>query len=171
MSDFSSITISMTEFNEKLKQNRDIAGTTLPVPYFLYVITQNDDGKLISMALSDTNQILDPKEITGAMNNNEDISIAEVITANISGPLQELYKSLSQSPTTAPPPIPQLGSESSLTSLESAIYQPASSQILSSSESSITTPLSPQATLTNGGSRKRHRRHKKKQNTKRRNRK
>lgn len=93
---FNNIKTKMQEFNTVL-QSRKYDHDTLPVvPYFLYVITQNEKGELISMALGDdmskydNDDPIQPVVITSS--SSDDTSIANVINRHISDPLKNLYK-------------------------------------------------------------------------------
>lgn len=99
-SSLDNIKSGMKAFNTILQKRKK---SDIVVPYFLYVITQNDDDKLISMAVGDhtgdhtgddTSEI-----ISNVITNNSpvDTSISDVINRHISGPLKNLYKPSSTS--------------------------------------------------------------------------
>lgn len=85
---FNNINTAVFEFNTKL-QARKYNDNVTTVPYFLYVITPNANGGLVSFSLGemDSDQInateLDPSK--------PDESITFVITKHISDKLKELY--------------------------------------------------------------------------------
>lgn len=83
---FNKINTGVFEFNTKLQARKYIDKSI--VPYFLYVITPNADGKLVSFSLGDESTIIDSTELDPS---KPDKSITDVITAHISAKLQKLY--------------------------------------------------------------------------------
>ena len=170
---FNTIKTNMQKFNTVLQNRRYNDDSLSVVPYFLYVITQNEKGELISMALGDdTSKYNDadpiqPVVITSPSPDNK--SIADVINTHISEKLQQLYDTTSVEhidlySSTSGPINPSSSDENS--------YVDSSSLRLSDSFSR--TPVSKDVDTSGGSrSRKHRRRHnqKKNKNTKRRNRK
>lgn len=70
-------------------QNRTYEDGSI-VPHFIYIITPNDNGELVSFSLgeNDTNSIPDPTRLNAS---NTDDSITAVIKSHISDNLQKLY--------------------------------------------------------------------------------
>jgi hypothetical protein len=90
---FQLITHKVSEFDSYLSARTYSDGSM--VPYFLYVITPNREGKLISFSNADNlNDILNTTELDS--NNSQD-SISHVIKQHISEGLQQLYNSSSSS--------------------------------------------------------------------------
>ena len=98
---FENIKTHMQQFNTMLQYRKYNNDTLTVVPYFLYVITQNEKGELISMALGDDtskynttgNFSVEPVVIPSSSVDNR--SISDVITKHISQPLQKLYNTSS----------------------------------------------------------------------------
>jgi hypothetical protein len=92
---FGEITKKISEFDSHLhgrKYNDDSV-----VPYFLYVITPNGEGKLVSFSNSDNTVAGNILNTTELDSNNSQQSISDVIKAHISTGLQQLYNSSSTS--------------------------------------------------------------------------
>jgi hypothetical protein len=87
------ITNKISEFDSYLRARTYNNGSV--VPYFLYVITPNREGKLVSFSSADNvNDILNTTELDS---NNSQESISDVIKQHISEGLQQLYNSSSSS--------------------------------------------------------------------------
>jgi len=98
---FEDIKEAMKASNISLQNRRYNDDSTDPpiVPYFLYVITQNEKGELISMALGDDPSkynITDDSPVEPVViKKTDDRTITDVINQHISEPLQQLYNTSS----------------------------------------------------------------------------
>jgi len=83
--------------------DRDLRGQTYNdgsvVPFFLYLIVTNGEGKLVSLSSSDSHKESDGEYVTRTEldSNNSQGSISDVIKQHISEGLQQLYNSSSSS--------------------------------------------------------------------------